>query len=85
MSDKIREFLEVPQQFIRDGNQVTRFLSASKLLLIYLFSSSHVAQNLPRRVGIGVFTACEYADSFLVQSFFKFARQLLLGLQSWVS
>ena len=22
MSDKIREFLEVPQQFVRDGNQV---------------------------------------------------------------
>ena len=22
MSDKIREFIEVPQQFIRDGNQV---------------------------------------------------------------
>jgi hypothetical protein len=22
MSDKIREFIEIPQQFIRDGNQV---------------------------------------------------------------
>jgi protein transport protein SEC61 subunit gamma and related proteins len=27
MSDKIREFIEVPQQFIRDGNQVLPFKS----------------------------------------------------------
>ena len=28
MSDKIREFLEVPQQFVRDGNQVRVLLQS---------------------------------------------------------
>lgn len=27
MSDKFREFIEIPQQFVRDGNQVCFFLS----------------------------------------------------------
>ena len=34
MSDKIREFIEVPQQFIRDGNQVLLSLKSLTPLLI---------------------------------------------------
>lgn len=34
MSDKIREFIEVPQQFIRDGNQVS-FVVYSTLAVAY--------------------------------------------------
>ena len=38
MSDKIREFIEVPQQFIRDGNQVLlSFKSLTPLLTVIQF------------------------------------------------
>lgn len=32
MSDKIREFIEVPQQFIRDGNQVCQMSGTARTL-----------------------------------------------------
>lgn len=51
MSDKIREFLEVPQQFFRDGNQVRPPLLVQNIAPTYPCSSLHVAQNLLRRVG----------------------------------
>ena len=34
MSDKIREFIEVPQQFIRDGNQVHSYIFSTLASLL---------------------------------------------------
>jgi hypothetical protein len=34
MSEKIREFIEVPQQFIRDGNQVCSCIVSALLSLL---------------------------------------------------
>ena len=44
MSDKIREFIEIPQQFVRDGNQVSlafapRVKELALKLCLYSYSS----------------------------------------------
>ena len=36
MSDKVREFVEIPQQFVRDGNQVRHLCSSIWTLLFSL-------------------------------------------------
>lgn len=51
MSDKIREFIEVPQQFVQDGNQVFTVISKFKVKSqSRLFSFWHVAQSLHKKV-----------------------------------
>lgn len=34
MSEKVKEFVEIPQQFLRDGNQVSFFAALESLLFI---------------------------------------------------
>ncbi|KAF8665254.1 hypothetical protein AX16_000276 [Volvariella volvacea WC 439] len=49
MSDKVKEFIEIPQQFIREGNQVRTF--PQRPAAADRFSSSlHVAQNPHKKV-----------------------------------
>ena len=54
MSDKVREFVEIPQHFLKEGNQVScpppaKCRNVAEYLLA-LLSSSPAAQSLHRRV-----------------------------------
>ena len=56
MSEKIQEFLEIPQEFIRDGNQVRHLaLALSKAPHSYMHSFSFGAQNPLKKVLIPFF------------------------------
>lgn len=53
MSDKVREFVEIPQQFLKEGNQVSRPPPAfveTWLTIRWHYSSSPAAQSLHKRV-----------------------------------
>lgn len=75
MSDKVREFVEIPQQFIRDGNQVRTFYSPHPTRAhLFFFSSLHVAQNPLKKV----LTATIYITTRIqqnLQNLRKYARQ----------
>jgi hypothetical protein len=51
MSEKMKEFIEIPQQFVREGNQV-RFLPRLPDSLSQFLSSLHAAQNHHKKVCI---------------------------------
>jgi len=54
MSEKIQEFLEVPQEFIREGNQVCHPHLTLALFPSYFYSFLFGAQNPLKKV----FTLC---------------------------
>ena len=64
MSEKFKEFAEIPQEFIKDGQQVRQCLSLQhkygNIDRVY-FSSSLAAQNHRRRVS--VIARLSYAQS----------------------
>ena len=73
MSDKIREFIEVPQQFIRDGNQVLlSFMS------LYPFTHSlSVPYTLHKTLSEGLAPTSLYrrVTKGSLQNSYRFARQ----------
>lgn len=53
MSEKVKELIEIPQDFIRDGNQVrlvSTNLPVEVLMFALVYSSSHGVPNLRKRV-----------------------------------
>jgi len=49
MSDKVREFAEIPQQFIRDGNQVRLYVLFCALANVLLLVSYPLYKTLAKR------------------------------------
>ena len=60
MSDKIREFIEVPQQFIREGNQVCELSTAIARIPLMSFFKFLTRCTKPSQQGLlsaaGLFT-----------------------------
>jgi len=79
MSDKIKEWVEIPQQFIRDGNQVSDQPPFHRFTLPYSSarSSSQDVRNLHRKVSVTSFTLATYPLND-IQNSFKYLRLSLL-------
>ena len=65
MSDKIREFIEVPQQFIREGNQVSGLSTAILRILLTNFFQFLTRCTKPSQQG---FSSCLHHVRLLISN-----------------
>ena len=59
MSEKIQEFLEIPQEFVREGNQVRRFRPCNAKMFLSLPTQFLVRCTKPSQKGLCAMLLCQ--------------------------
>lgn len=92
MSDKVKEFMDVPQQFVREGNLVCTFSdkqhdTTANIFLTWPIVPHSVYKAIAERLvltSLAGYKSPVLTDSVL-QNSCKFPEQSLLASLSWVS
>ena len=85
MSEKFREFVEIPQEFYKDGQQVSSLVLCWRMTTADQESSSSLVARSPRKK-VGSRPNDELAAYLsTVQSSYRSARQWRSALPSWAS
>jgi hypothetical protein len=83
MSDKIKEFVEIPQQFVRDGKQVQHIFSVDLQTYLMMLWQFITRCTKPSQTGLlhFVITDMHLMSALYFQSSLLYAGQLRLGSQ----